>query len=60
MNDSEKINRIKKLVEEIYKNDFDFEIEHWMNGNIDDSYEYGFESGKQDLIRTIKKIIDET
>lgn len=26
---------------------FNFELEHWVNGNFDDSFEYGVEVGEQ-------------
>jgi len=29
------------------KPDFNFEVEHWDNGNFDDSYEYGVSVGEQ-------------
>ena len=33
--------------------DFNFEVEHWDNGNFDDSYEYGVEVGEEYAYRDI-------
>lgn len=48
------VNKIESMVDE----DFDYEVEHWENGNFDDSFEYGLETGEQyaakDLIKFIK------
>lgn len=33
--------------------DFDFNFEHWGNGNYDDSYEYGVEVGEEYTYREI-------
>jgi hypothetical protein len=38
--------------------DFDFEVEHWDNGNFDDSYEYGTEVGEEYAFRNMKKFIE--
>jgi hypothetical protein len=32
---------------------FDFEVEHWDNGNFDDSYEYGVSVGEEYAYRDI-------
>ncbi len=42
--------QLEKLLAEIENkidNNFDFDIEHWMDGNYDDSYAYGVEVGEQ-------------
>ncbi len=49
-----------EFLEEQIDLDFDFEVEHWDNGNFDDSYEYGLESGEQyayrELLKKLKNI----
>ena len=41
--------------------DFNFEFEHWDNGNFDDSYEYGVEVGEEytyrEIVDKIKEIL---
>jgi hypothetical protein len=37
--------------------DFNFEAEHWGNGNFDDSFAYGAECGEQDLLRELAQIL---
>ena len=37
---------IEKIKSKI-NDEFDYEVEHWDNGNYDDSYEYGVETGQQ-------------
>lgn len=59
MNDSEKIAKIREYVEKNYDPDFDYAIEHWDNGNYDDSYQYGHDSGFNFTLETIKSIIDD-
>ncbi len=47
---------ILELLEELESKitpDFDFEVEHWDNGNFDDSYEYGVEAGEEYAYREI-------
>jgi hypothetical protein len=42
--------QLEKLLAEIESkidNDFDFDVEHWENGNYDDSYAYGVEVGEE-------------
>jgi hypothetical protein len=39
--------------------EFDFEIEHWDNGNYDDSYEYGIEVGEEYTYREIVAKLEE-
>ena len=42
--------KLEKAIKEIKSKidvDFDYEVEHWENGNYDDSYEYGVETGEQ-------------
>ena len=41
-----------------YKPDFNFEVEHWDNGNFDDSYEYGVEVGEQYVLETLSGILN--
>ena len=40
--------------------EFDFEVEHWDNGNYDDSYKYGVEVGEEysnrEIVAKLKKI----
>ena len=42
--------------------EFDFEQEHWDNGNFDDSYEYGVEVGEEnayrDIVAKLKEILN--
>jgi hypothetical protein len=59
MTPEEKLDAIKLLVDEIYIEDFDFDVEHWENGNYDYSYAYGEECGLQWTIREIKDILEE-
>ena len=42
-----------KYLESKINFDFDFEIEHWDNGNFDDSYNYGVECGEEYAYREI-------
>lgn len=58
MNYNETIQEILEYVNKHLKEDFDFTIEHWENGNFDDSYGYGVESGEQFALRKIKSIIE--
>ena len=47
---------LDKLINEIESKinlDFDFEVEHWENGNFDDSYSYGVDVGEQYAYREI-------
>ena len=47
---------IKSLLNEMEAKidpEFDFEVEHWDNGNFDDSYEYGVEVGEEYTYREI-------
>lgn len=47
---------IKALLNEMESKidpEFDFEFEHWDNGNYDDSYEYGVEVGEEYTYREI-------
>lgn len=50
--------KIKDLIAEDYKENFNYDKEHWTWGNFDDSYQYGFDSGEQSTLGAIKKIID--
>lgn len=42
--------------------EFDFELEHWDNGNFDDSYEYGVEVGEEiayrEIVAKLEKILN--
>ena len=38
---------------------FNFEFEHWENGNYDDSYEYGVEVGEEYTYREIVALLTE-
>lgn len=38
---------------------FNFECEHWENGNFDDSYEYGVEVGEEYTYREILALLTE-
>lgn len=41
--------------------EFDFDLEHWDNGNFDDSYEYGVEVGEEyayrEIVAKLKEIL---
>ena len=43
----ETIQQFKKFLESKIDLSFDFEQEHWENGNADDSYNYGVDVGTQ-------------
>ena len=58
MTPEEKLAKIQELVDRIYREDFDFEVEHWDNGNYDDSYQYGYDCGEQDTIGNIMMILE--
>ena len=58
------IEQVKKLLEELESKtnlDFNFDFEHWENGNYDDSYEYGVEVGEEyayrDIVEKLKEIL---
>jgi len=40
-----------------HKADFDYNFEHWENGNFDDSYQYGYESGQQSILDNLDAIL---
>lgn len=55
---------IKALLNEMESKinpEFDFEFEHWDNGNYDDSYEYGVEVGEEytyrEIVAKLKEIL---
>jgi hypothetical protein len=50
--------KIEKFVEDKIDPDFDFEVEHWDNGNFDDSYEYGTEVGEEYAFREMKVFLN--
>jgi hypothetical protein len=43
----EKLEELIKEVESKINPEFDFEVEHWENGNFDDSYSYGVVVGEE-------------
>ena len=53
------IEKIKSKID----SEFDFEVEHWENGNYDDSYEYGIETGQQlaysEMLDILKQLLAE-
>lgn len=51
--------KIIELVSSKHEPDFDFDVEHWENGNFDDSWSYGVDCGEQYILKGIKKLIDE-
>lgn len=53
-----KLEKIKEYVKKNIEEDFDFEVEHWDNGNYDDSYQYGVDSGVQYTLKDILEIIE--
>lgn len=46
---------ITKTVQDAHAPNFDYEEEHWENGNFDDSFEYGCSSGRASLAATLSK-----
>jgi hypothetical protein len=56
----EKLEELIKEVEAKINLEFDFEVEHWENGNYDDSYSYGVETGEEyayrDILVALKKL----
>lgn len=59
----EKLEELIKEVESKINPEFDFEVEHWENGNFDDSYSYGVEVGEEyayrELLVKLKKLHSE-
>ena len=59
----EKLEKLRQEIEAKVDPDFDFGVEHWDNGNYDDSYEYGVEVGEEyayrDLLTKIDAILKE-
>jgi hypothetical protein len=59
----EKLEGLLNEMESKIDPDFDFEVEHWDNGNFDDSYEYGVEVGEEyayrEIVAKIKAILKE-
>jgi hypothetical protein len=59
----EKLEGLLNEMESKIDRDFDFEVEHWDNGNFDDSYEYGVEVGEEyayrEIVAKIKAILKE-
>jgi hypothetical protein len=56
----EKLEELIKEVETKINLEFDFEVEHWENGNYDDSYAYGVDVGEEyayrEILVTLKKL----
>lgn len=57
--------KLEILIREIELNidsEFNFEIEHWDNGNFDDSFEYGVEVGEEytyrEIVSKLKEILN--
>ena len=48
---------LKEYLDRYYCENFNFEKKHWEDGNFDDSYNYGIESGIQYVVRDIKRIM---
>ncbi len=57
----EQLEKLIREIEEKIDPDFDFDQEHWENGNFDDSYNYGVESGEEhayrDVLEKLKKLV---
>jgi hypothetical protein len=51
--------KLRAFLERHYQADFDFEQEHGENRSYDDSYDYGVESGRQEIYRDILEILGE-
>lgn len=53
--------KLKTYLESKIDLNFDFDVEHWNNGNFDDSFEYGTETGEEwayrDLLVKVNKLI---
>ena len=54
---------LDKLIAEVESKidlDFNFQVEHWENGNFDDSYSYGVDVGEQyayrEMLVKLKKL----
>jgi len=58
MNNDERIAKLKSILEKLYDPEFDFSIEHWENGNFDDSYSYGCDCGEQWLVLKLIKELE--
>lgn len=52
------LERIKRAIHAGYNPDFDFEVEHWENGNFDDSYDYGVDCGRQEAYGELLGLIE--
>lgn len=48
MTDKEKLDKLKAFIENKFNDEFDYDVEHYGNGNFDDSYNYGLECGEND------------
>jgi hypothetical protein len=62
MSELEKLREFKASVMDMvakkYDKDFDFNVEHWENGNYDDSYSYGEKCGEQDVLGDLSELLD--
>jgi hypothetical protein len=50
--------KIKNLIAEGYKENFDYDEEYWTWGNFDDIHQYGIKCGEQSMLGAIQNIID--
>lgn len=50
-----KYKELLEFVKKDYDESFDYDQEYWESGNMDDCYEYGFESGMNKLAEQILK-----
>lgn len=53
------LSKLREAIKDKIDDDFDFEVEHWWDGNCDDSYSYGLASGEQWTYREVLKMIKE-
>lgn len=52
------VDKLKEYLNSKIDGDFNFEVEHWDNGNFDDSYSYGVDCGEQYTYKEILKFIE--
>lgn len=53
----EQLEAIYNLVSQ-YNEDFNYEVEYWDDGNCDDGYKYGVETGEQYILGELKAILE--